>query len=293
MLILGVIVDNIEGYRAAILKDLFSSKTVETAWSVWEPLILQKTKNLTDPSLCYNLGPHLSDIFTSTSETGRGQEVLSAAGNAWEALVCWYLNLGFSGTKAVAMRQKRTLVPACLRDSATISYGPDQTNTESDLIVVVFPEGFQFPVDNKSLTNLSREIAPKISSFEMGIVQCKTNWNDNAQIPMLWDMVYRAQGFNDHSISIGRNGFSIYDLKRFTYSFVTVPSQKKPFSQTGMAVKRVRNLSGGNYWGKKTQNGVASNINEIFSRNFRSAFDRPIIDSIASAISGKLGVFDR
>ena len=31
------------------------------------------------------------------------------------------------------------------------------------------------------------------TSLEIHIIQCKTNWNDNAQIPMLWDMVYSAQ----------------------------------------------------------------------------------------------------
>ena len=32
--------------------------------------------------------------------------------------------------------------------------------------------------------------ARDFDSFEIGVIQCKTNWNDNAQIPMLWDMIY-------------------------------------------------------------------------------------------------------
>ncbi len=174
-----------------------------------------------------------------------------------------------------------------------INYGSDQTNTESDLIVIVFPDSFSFPPLGVKFSDLSALIEPKIATFELGVIQCKTNWNDNAQVPMLWDMIYRAKGFNDHSISIGRNGSSIYDLRKFTYSFVTVPTQKDPYKATDMAVKRVRNLSGGNYWGKPSQNGVAMNVCEIFNRNFRSAFDKAILASISEAITAKSGVFGR
>jgi len=80
-------------------------------------------------------------------------------------------------------------------------------NTESYLSVIVFPNDGIFTEDvsdNTSLINEIESIVPiqkhgkfnckeiidvllniHIHEFELGIIQCKTNWNDNAQIPML------------------------------------------------------------------------------------------------------------
>ena len=282
---------NVEVYRKLVNEELFKSASFSDAWRIWHPVLEQKSNNFLSARSIYELGSQLSSVFSETSTEGRGQGVLSAAGNVWESLVCWYLNLIFSGTNAVAIKQKKKLIPECISDAATIRYGTDETNTESDLIVIVFPKDFKFP-DPFNISELSGLISTQLHLFELGVVQCKTNWNDNAQIPMLWDMIYRAKGFSDHNISIGRNGHSISDLKKFTYSFVTVPTQKKPYKSTDMAVKRVRNLSGGNYWGGPTKSGVAFCLNEIFSKNFSSAFDRPIIQSVQNAVDCKLGLFE-
>ena len=275
---------SVEDYRGKVIADLYKMKTFQAAWEVWEPQIEAFTDNMSDAQKIYQLGGKLSELFASTGEAGRGQGTLSSAGAAWEALICWYLNVVFSGTRGIAVKQKKALIPACVSDAATINYGTDQTNTESDLVVIIFPEGFDFPVKG-GIGPLSDSISSKLHLFELGIIQCKTNWNDNAQIPMLWDMVYRAKGFKDHSVSIGRNSHSIQDMKAFSYSFVTVPTQKDPYKSTDMAVKRVRALSGGNYWGKPTTSGVALSVSEIFSKNFKSAFEKPIVQSIQDAIS--------
>lgn len=284
--------DSVETYREKVVTDLFKSKTFNMAWSIWEPAIKAKTKNLSDPVAVFDLGSELTNIFASTATSGRGQEVLSAAGNVWESLVTWYLNLVFSGSNGIAIKQKKTLVPECLGDCTTINYGADQTNTESDVVVIIFPDDFPWPAKTVNIKKFSDLISPRLSAFEFGIIQCKTNWNDNSQIPMLWDMVYRAKGFKGHGISIGRNGHSIYNLKEFTYSFMTAPTQKKPYKASDMAVKRVRNLTGGNYWGKPTQGGVAMCVNEIFNKNFMNAFGGTSVHaSIGNAIATKAGVF--
>jgi hypothetical protein len=275
---------DIEDYRAKVIADLKKSKTFQKAWPVWEPLINSHTANLSDPHKVLSLGDELASIFRSTSSAGRGQGVLSAAGSAWEALVCWYLNAVLCGSRGIAIKQKRAFVPECISDAATINYGNDQTNTESDLLVLVFPKGFIFP-STGGLAQLSQDISTRLNDFELGIIQCKTNWNDNAQIPMLWDMVYRATGFKAHNLKIGRKGHSIQDMKNFYYAFVTVPSQKGTYKSGAMAVKRVRNLSGGNYWGKPTASGIALGASEICGQNFKSAFDQPILQSIRDAIS--------
>jgi hypothetical protein len=113
------------------------------------------------------------------------------------------------------------------------------------------------------------------SEFGLGIIQCKTNWNDSAQIPMLWDMVYSSDGFGKRNITVGTSAYSIRDLQSFWYAFATVPTTRGPFTSTKTNVLRVRGISGGNYWGQPTKSSVASSIKEIFCRNFRNAFDKP------------------
>lgn len=92
---------------------------------------------------------------------------------------------------------------------------------------------------------------------------------------MLWDAVYSANNFRN-GISVGIGNYSIHDVKCFTYSFVTVPSNKlitdkgKPaYTKTSTCVLRVGNLSGGNYWGKTSISGVAYSVKEMVERNLK------------------------
>lgn len=79
------------------------------------------------------------------------------------------------------------------------------------------------------------------------IIQCKTNWNDNAQVPMFGDLVYSATYFKS-GVSVGNNGYLIMDVNWFTYSFVTVPRVKlEKIKENSVCVLRVRYLSEGNY----------------------------------------------
>lgn len=283
---------SIEDFRGKVLRDLFATKTMESAWPIWSPRLNELTDGFANAEKVFNLGDSLSSVFALTAEAGRGQGVLSSAGHAWEGLVTLYLNMIFSGTNAIAMKQKKNLVPRCFLDATSINYFNDPTNTESDVVVITFPQGFLFDAAGESVESLSHKISPRLAQFELGIIQCKTNWNDNSQIPMLWDLVYRAQGFDAHHITVGQNGHRFSHLRKFTYSFVTVPSQKGTIKATDMAVKRVRNLSGGNYWGKATNGGIAFSLKEIFQRNFSSAFSgNPIRESVAQAINGRQGAF--
>lgn len=272
-----------------------SIKTWQDCWPVWSEVVAGLTDSLSDATKVHQVGDHLREVFFATNTGGRDQGSLSGGGAGWESLVTWYLNLILSGTNAVAMRQSKAVVPQTLLDATTIRYGNHQTNTESDVCVVVYPKDFDFPVADKSfMKNLDAEIAKRIGDIELGIIQCKTNWNDNAQVPMLWDMVYRASFGPGTGIHIGKNGYSVKNLQRFTYSFVTVPSQKEgrmPSKSTQMAVKRVCNLTGGNYWGLHTKSGVALSLSEIFDSNFASAFSLNVRASIKNSIDAKTGLF--
>ena len=84
---------------------------------------------------------------------------------------------------------------------------------------------------------------------------------------MLWDMIYFADKFKTN-ITVGREGYAISNARLFSYAFATVPTVKiDKFKRNSVAVLRVSNLSGGNYWGIKSVSGIASSIKEMLGRN--------------------------
>jgi len=90
---------------------------------------------------------------------------------------------------------------------------------------------------------------------------------------MLWDMVYSANNFS-RRIDIGKNGYSIHNLKHFTYSFVTVPTNDlEEIKPTSTCVKRVDQITGGNYWGHSSVSGVARSIKEMLGKNLSTGHD--------------------
>ncbi len=282
----------IEHLRKKTVENVFSTKTMQDVWPVWQTEI---QKILGKPpykaTSLIGLGDHLSDIFKSTGKAGRGQDSLSGGGTAWEGLVCWYLNLCLVGSRAVIFKPAKTLVPDPVFHAISVKYHNFKSNTESDLIGMVFPNKTEYTASLDNLTNFEVEgksifkkgnldyksfinflVDRDFELTEASIIQCKTNWNDNAQIPMLWDMIYRTKEFIDTGIVVGDKSYSIRNLSKFSYSFVTVPSTKMDkIKSTSVSVKRVMGLTGGNYWGYPSKPSVAQSIAEIFSRNYDSA----------------------
>lgn len=291
-------------FRKQSIENIFSTNTFQTCWQTWEAEINKLLGEKYGENQILNLGDHLSDIFKSTGGAGRGQGELSAGGTAWESLVCWYINLCTVGSRVVAIK-KMSLVPKPIQDAITVNYGNFACNTESDITVIIFPDLSEYnrnidqlDVFGDNNTSISSKIKDKFNTdlsnylverdfekFELGIIQCKTNWNDNAQIPMLWDMIYSSGGFRGRNITLGRNNFNIHDVKSFTYSFVTVPSnQKVIYKPDAVAVKRVTNLSGGNYWGQPTVPNVAKSLKEIFTNNFSNGSRQSLRLDLRTAI---------
>ena len=276
-------------FRKQAVETLFSTPTLQACWQTWQPEMVRLLGASYTENEIINLGDRLSYIFRTTGGGGRGQGELSGGGNAWESLVCWYINLCTVGSRVVAIK-KMSLVPKPIQDAITINYGNFACNTESDITIIVFPNSHEYNDDIATLNiRKGATVIPSIKKnkfnkelsdylierdfvdTEIGIIQCKTNWNDNAQIPMLWDMIYSVGEFRRTNLTVGRNNFSIKDSQKFTYSFVTVPSnQNTVFKPDAVAVKRVTNLSGGNYWGDITQPNVAKSLKEIFTNNFTS-----------------------
>ena len=60
-----------------------------------------------------------------------------------------------------------------------------------------------------------------------------------------------------------------------------MPSQKdlSKFKPGSVQVERVRNLTGGNYWGVKSKSGVASSIKEIIGHVYKNGFENDDIRS--------------
>lgn len=296
----------VEYLREEAVKRLFEIKTFSKNWPIWRDKMFEFLPDINARNIL-NLGDHMKSIFTTTSVVGRRQGDLSASGVGWEALICWYMNLCLLERRTVVIKHNKTLIPLPIREAITVKYDNIITSTESDLIAITFPDKpeyttldkFQIQVsdDSGKLMNTRNKkgkfnkliidalVHRDFNQFEIGIIQCKTNWNDTAQIPMLWDMIYSSEGFTKNSISVGTSAYSIKDVQRFTYSFVTVPTVKKDIKPTSIAVQRVRNLSGGNYWGMPSTSGVANSIKEIFGKNFSSGSSIRLLETLDGALS--------
>jgi hypothetical protein len=269
----------IEHYRKAAVESAMSTNSAKNSFPYWSKSISSITSEKFSGRVLFDLGDNLRDIFRASSQgnTRVGENTnssVSAGGAAWESLVCWYLNLCLIGSNVVVIKSKKDLLPRFVTDAIAVKYNNFKSNTEADLIYIAFPEVMEWP--KKGEKELFSQYFDRVLStaFSMkdigiGVIQTKTNWNDNAQIPMLWDMVYSAKGFG-RNVTVGSKGRSIESFASFTYSFVTVPSQKdidKNYKVTSTAVNRVRNISGGNYWGLPTKDGVADSLNEFIGRN--------------------------
>jgi hypothetical protein len=144
--------------------------------------------------------------------------------------------------------------------------------SEPDVVLISSNALLEVPAQKSKPIEKADEIISE-SFDQTGLVnfQCKTNWNDNAQVPMLWNMLYnqaRKGAVIPNGFSIGRNGFNLKNLGAFGYSFVTVPTQKKGpagYKTSGLDVLRVKTMSAGNYWGHPTRSGVCFSIREFFN----------------------------
>ena len=261
----------IETYRSAVVGRLMSTPSFHVAWPTMRDSLLSRlptAQALTAQDL-FDLGDHISDAFRAVGGD-RGQSALTRAGTNWESLVSWYLNVCLCGTNAVAFKGYKRLIPDSIDSALTVNYGNRSLRSETDLLIV-YVDGDQLQrgvADTSQAIDEYRTIVTShFQSTSVINVQCKTNWNDIAQIPMLWNLVY-SPNFSHPTVTIGRGVYHIRNLRAFKYAFVTVPSQElSKFSPTCLPVLRVNTLSGGAYWGRPTVNRICSSIKEIFVNN--------------------------
>ena len=82
-------------------------------------------------------------------------------------------------------------------------------------------------------------------------------------------------------------------FKRFSYALLTVPTSSKIPNQNSVQVARIKNLTGGNYWGKESLDGVALSFSEYFGRNFSGYFNTSIKNHIKRNLQNESNIFQK
>lgn len=284
----------IDEFRVRTLHDLMSIDSVTQTWPMIEPFFRKHLGPNPSPAEVHGLGDVLSLAFRGAAVPGRSQSSVSGGGAMWERLLVWYLNLSAFGSGVLVTTSKQAWVPKVLRDAVCVTIQNRQTNTESDIFVYSVPPALLQRVatakDLLSIEQIDSALRANLQNETLWVVQCKTNWNDNAQIPMLWDMIYRSPGAmsNLPGIRVGTNGVSTSSFRNFSYAFATVPSNKvSGISAQSLSVARVSGLSGGNYWGHPTKNKVATSISELLNHGFGGQFSGGIAQSIGRAMKAQ------
>ena len=272
--------NSLHPFKIQYLRQLAQVQSFSSSWDVWSPIIKEYLGASPSAQKVFDLGDNLSEIFRENAAAGRGQGSLSGGGTAWECLISWYLNLVFWSTPICAVRQNKSFVPKVINDAVTVTISNNQTNTESDILIFSLPD--EHELTGTELQQINDHLGERLNHVSLVNLQCKTNWNDNAQVPMLWDMIYNSESKLPH-VNVGINGVTPQSVGKFSYAFVTVPSNKvEKIKPSSVCVLRVKNLTGGNYWGRQTKSDVASSIKELFTRNFASFFAGGVVNKIKS-----------
>lgn len=280
----------IEQLREQAVQDLRRIKAFEATWAVRSSFLAGKLppKDEVTRTSVLRLGDSLSAAFELLGKGDRSQGGVSSGGAVWEAIVVWYLNLCLAGTRAVCVRGG-SLCPQPIKDALSIVHESNILRSEPDVLIISSEHLQTAPrVSNRrKLLSASNAIAENyFHSLGLINIQCKTNWNDNSQIPMLWNMLYnqaRKGATIPNGFTVGCNGFSLTSIGHFGYAFATVPTQTKGpggYKATALEVLRVKSMTAGNYWGYPSKNSVCSSLSELFQFFTRNGTVFPAIAEV-------------
>ena len=269
----------IEQVRSEVVRHTLDLPSFQGSWAARRDIIRGTFGNPDAPTRAelVQLGEHLSDIFQCIGRGQRTNADVSGGGVAWSALVSWYLNLCYAGTDAIAFREGRG-APDCMKDAMSINY--QNTNlraSDTDVLVISLP-GFQQQADEPHARNVAQRLedyfAGNFGRSGMVNIQCKTTWNDNAQIPMLWNMIFQQArlGNAPHGgFLVGQRGYHLSNLGYFAYAFASVPTVtggEAGIRPGSMPVLRVAALSGGAFWGHPSRGNVCRSLSEFFGHQY-------------------------
>jgi hypothetical protein len=276
----------LDDFRRLVLRNQVNLDARRVPWGQFRAEIDRHLGPRPTAQLVFDLGARLKQVFKSHVRD-RSASSLSRGGASWEILVCWYLNFVFWNTDTVVIRPSAKLVPEVVRDALSIKVKGVLTTKETDLLVVSLPP--QPPEMALGAEDVDALIRGDPTRVAIGVIQCKTNWNDNAQAPMLWNIVYSARNLHVPGVTVGTGGFAPSNFGGFSYAFVTVPTNteragKDAFKPSSTAVVRVAGLSGGNYWGCPSRAGVADQVSEYFGRNFAPVFSGGVLHHLGTKV---------
>ena len=292
----------IETFRARVIRDLMKMPKMARSWPHFRSYFSRDLRS-SPPNTAYifRLGDELSDAFRSNhlnadedlTTASQEQSDAAAGGSVWEGLVVWYLNICFAGSHSVAIKKKAHL-PKFVLEALSVTISGSASLTEPDVVVLtindsrldnVLPTTRKGSNPIKALKQLVDNSVRADPNYKKNVklinIQCKTNWNDSLQTPMLWNLLYasaRALSSNissaslpilgANSITFGENGNYIKDLGGFAYGFVTVPTNNvESYSSDSTPVARARSFSAGHYWGKPSKAHISKSVKEFFNNN--------------------------
>ena len=196
-----------------------------------------------------------------------------------------------SGRDSRCVYQGGTLCPQAAKDALSILHESNLLRSEPDVLIISSEHLKTAPralTRRAALSEADTITERHFKSTGLINIQCKTNWNDNAQIPMLWNMLYnqaRKGATIPNGFTVGYRGSSLMSLGHFGYAFATVPTNTKGpsgYKPTALEVLRVKSMTAGNYWGHPTRPSVCSSLSELFQCFTRNAEVFPSIADVAT-----------
>lgn len=296
----------IEKIREQQMEKILSLKSVKKGWVLREKFLTTKMDDFTKKKMI-SLSDYLGECFriTAPAPTPTSSSIIptssravsnilnSGSGDIWESIVTWYLNICLYGTNAVAVRGGE-FCPKPIKDSISILHDSSVLHSEPDVMIISSKELNDLEEDKswaKSLKKINEVVEKEFKKVCVINIQVKTNWNENAQYGMLWNMLYkqaRDKHFAPNGFRIGINTFTISNLAHFGFAWMTVPTNKTVYTPSRLEVLRVKGLMSKNYWGKPTKANVAFSLSGIFDEFTRSPY-YPNVNTVGELASEILG----
>ena len=290
----------IEKIRKKQMDKIFSLSSFKKDWVLRKDFLTTKMADFTRKKVV-NLSDYLGQCFrtrssatasstiTATSSRAVSNKLNSGSGVIWESIVTWYLNICLYGTNTVAVRGGE-FCPEPIKDSISILHDSSVLHSEPDVMIICSNDLYDLEEEKswrKSVKKINEVVEKDFKNVCVINIQCKTNWNENAQYAMLWNMLYkqaRDKHFGRNGFRIGIHGFTISNLEDFGFAFMTVPTNKTDYTPSRLEVLRVKSLMSKNYWGKPTKPSVAFSLSGIFDEFTRSKC-YPNVDNIGKLAS--------
>jgi hypothetical protein len=277
----------IESLRAQVTNhSLKRKKWFQKHWRTVRPQLLKHLHSPITHSTIIALGSQLGEIFSSQGDrragdaltTSEANRIKATAGYGWEDLICYYINLVYLSTNAIALTKK--YVPGLIKELLAVNFSGTNIDADIDLVIVCNSEWGSLPApahasDKVTLKHVESHLHQTLDKTALILVQAKTNWNDTMQSAVLWNIVYKAAttvGLDKMGLTVGRSDSHLLkELGYFGYSLITVPSNKSAFNfnRDNVPVRRAHTMSAGHYWGYEGKSGIADSISSLFGKGYQ------------------------